>query len=312
MDMIETQHISAMTIEKVVIHPLVLRNIVNNHNRLAKDSGKRVVGVLLGSSSRGIVGVTNSYAVPFEEDEKDPSIWSFDHNHHESMFLMFKGINAKEVVVGWYSTCPKLRENDLDVNALFSGYVSNPVLVTIDVAPQEHAIPTKAYYAVKEAFVHVPTEIAAPEVNEIGTSKKSILVTQMTPGGDNGVVDMIECLYMYAKNSVRISVEGYDLSLNPVDLDISLVKHFESCGAVDDVEVPINPETNAICGRFTTVVLRGEGAAEKALALNGSDVGGWRVSVKILPPELPEMSSRMSGREFALPYVAENQNQNQP
>lgn len=54
---------SASTIEKVVVHPLVLRNIVDNHNRIAKDSGKRVVGVLLGSrSSRGIVGVTNSYA----------------------------------------------------------------------------------------------------------------------------------------------------------------------------------------------------------------------------------------------------------
>ena len=55
---------SASRIEKVVVHPLVLRNIVDNHNRMiAKDSGKRVVGVLLGSrSSRGIVGVTNSYA----------------------------------------------------------------------------------------------------------------------------------------------------------------------------------------------------------------------------------------------------------
>ncbi|KAL0672342.1 hypothetical protein Bca4012_000322 [Brassica carinata] len=53
---------SASTIEKVVVHPLVLRNIVDNHNRIAKDSGKRVVGVLLGSISRGIVGVTNSYA----------------------------------------------------------------------------------------------------------------------------------------------------------------------------------------------------------------------------------------------------------
>ncbi|WZY80139.1 hypothetical protein YC2023_026523 [Brassica napus] len=52
----------ASTIEKVVVHPLVLRNIVDNHNRIAKDSGKRVVGVLLGCISRGIVGVTNSYA----------------------------------------------------------------------------------------------------------------------------------------------------------------------------------------------------------------------------------------------------------
>lgn len=75
-----------------------------------------------------------------------------DHNYHESMFSMFKRINgicqfeltvnmmlvqgfswgiltsmyllifgnvlAKEYVVGWYSTCPKLRENDLDIHRL--------------------------------------------------------------------------------------------------------------------------------------------------------------------------------------------------
>ncbi|KAF8115169.1 hypothetical protein N665_0029s0015 [Sinapis alba] len=158
MDVIKTQQISARTIEKVVVHPLVLLSIVDHYNRVAKDSRKRVVGVLLGSSSRGIVDVTNSYAVPFEEDDKDPSIWFLDHNYHESMFHMFKRINAKEHVVGWYSTGPKLRENDLDVHALFSGYVPNPVLVIIDNATQKS----------QKVFVHVSTEIAAHEVEEIG------------------------------------------------------------------------------------------------------------------------------------------------
>ncbi|PPD82675.1 hypothetical protein GOBAR_DD20392 [Gossypium barbadense] len=88
--------------------------------------------------------------VPFEEDEKDPSIWFLDHNYHESMFSMFKRINAKEHVVGWYSTGPKLRENDLDIHRLFHNYVPNPVLVIIDVQPKELGIPTKAYYDVEE------------------------------------------------------------------------------------------------------------------------------------------------------------------
>jgi len=58
-------------------------------------------------------------------------------------------------------------------------YVPNPVLVIIDVQPKELGIPTKAYYAVEEVkenatqksqkvFVHVPSEIAAHEVEEIG------------------------------------------------------------------------------------------------------------------------------------------------
>ncbi|RYQ99866.1 hypothetical protein Ahy_B07g087875 isoform A [Arachis hypogaea] len=226
MDVIKTQQISWRAIEKVVVHPLVLLSIVDNYNRVAKDTRKRVVGVLLGSSFKGTVDVTNSYAVPFEEDDKDPSIWFLDHNYHESMFSMFKRINAKEHVVGWYSSGPKLRENDLDIHALFNdgyahtfshhwglvlllgsmieqetfyaavylniyinlsichlphfcSYVPNPVLVIIDVEPKELGIPTKAYYAVEEVkenatqksqkvFVHVPSEIAAHEVEEIG------------------------------------------------------------------------------------------------------------------------------------------------
>ncbi|EMS47709.1 putative 26S proteasome non-ATPase regulatory subunit 7 [Triticum urartu] len=60
--------------------------------------------------------------MPFEEDDKDPRIWFLDHNYHESMFSMFKRINAKEHVVGWYNTGPKLKEKGLDVHALFTNF----------------------------------------------------------------------------------------------------------------------------------------------------------------------------------------------
>lgn len=32
--------------------------------------------------------------VPFEEDDKDPSIWFLDHNYHEAMYSMSKRING--------------------------------------------------------------------------------------------------------------------------------------------------------------------------------------------------------------------------
>lgn len=74
---------------------------------------------------------------------------------------------------------------------------------------------------------------------------------------------------------VRIGVEGYDMSsLQPLDLVRSLSKLFESCGEVYDVDVPRDLQTNAINGRCTTVVLLGDGAEEKALALDGTDLGG--------------------------------------
>ena len=35
---------------EVVVHPLVLLSVVDHYNRVAKDTRKRVVGVLLGES----------------------------------------------------------------------------------------------------------------------------------------------------------------------------------------------------------------------------------------------------------------------
>lgn len=48
--------------EKVVLHPLVLLSVVDHYNRVAKDSRKRVVGVLLGEVHKGQVDVSNSFA----------------------------------------------------------------------------------------------------------------------------------------------------------------------------------------------------------------------------------------------------------
>jgi 26S proteasome regulatory subunit N8 len=48
--------------ESVTVHPLVLLSVVDHYNRVAKDTKKRVVGVLLGSVNKGEVDVTNSFA----------------------------------------------------------------------------------------------------------------------------------------------------------------------------------------------------------------------------------------------------------
>ncbi|KAJ2784112.1 proteasome regulatory particle subunit [Coemansia javaensis] len=163
---------------KVIVHPLVLLSVVDHYNRVAKDSKKRVVGVLLGQVEGDTVNVANSFAVPFEEDEKNPSVWFLDHNYVDTMRDMFKKVNAKERVVGWYHNGPKLRGSDLQINDLFKRYTANPVLVVIDVHPRAVGVPTNAYFAVEDihddgsaatrTFEHVPSEIGAEEAEEIG------------------------------------------------------------------------------------------------------------------------------------------------
>jgi 26S proteasome regulatory subunit N8 len=165
--------------EQVIVHPLVLLSVVDNYNRVAQNTRKRVVGVLLGEVKKGVVHVTNSYAVPFEEDESDGGIWFMDYTYHENMLAMFRKINAREVVVGWYSTGPRLKDSDLEINQLMTKYCKQPLLVIVDVKPKDEGIPIKAYCAIdevkedgteraKKIFVHVGSEVGAHEAEEIG------------------------------------------------------------------------------------------------------------------------------------------------
>ena len=48
--------------DSVVVHPLVLLSVVDHYNRVAKDTRKRVVGVLLGETYKGRTDITNSFA----------------------------------------------------------------------------------------------------------------------------------------------------------------------------------------------------------------------------------------------------------
>ena len=82
---------------------------VDHYNRVAKSTKKRAVGVILGSSHRGVIDCTNSFAVPFEEDLKNPDVFFLDHNYLQNMYDMFRKIAAKERIVGFYSTGPKIR-----------------------------------------------------------------------------------------------------------------------------------------------------------------------------------------------------------
>jgi len=97
----------------VVVHPTVLLSIVDHYNRVASGTSKRVVGVLMGNYENKELEVTNCYAVPFEEDPEEPDIWFFDHIYHEQMFNMMRRINMKEKIMGWYSSGPKIKRNDI-------------------------------------------------------------------------------------------------------------------------------------------------------------------------------------------------------
>lgn len=166
-------------VTKVIVHPLVLLSVVDHFNRMGKVGNvKRVVGVLLGSNRAGVLDVSNSFAVPFDEDDKDRAVWFMDHDYLEQMASMFKKVNAREKIVGWYHTGPKLHVNDVRISELLRKYCPNSVLVIIDAKPKDLGLPTEAYISVEEVhddgtpttktFDHVPSEIGAEEAEEVG------------------------------------------------------------------------------------------------------------------------------------------------
>ncbi|CAH2072197.1 unnamed protein product [Thlaspi arvense] len=82
----------------------------------------------------------------------------------------------------------------------------------------------------------------------------------------------------------RIYVEGYVTSIPGYFVVSDLRKHFNSCGEVLHVYIP--GYVYDVCrniNRFALVYLRGEGAEEKALELNGSKMGDHKLLVKAYP-----------------------------
>jgi len=167
-------------VSKVVVHPLVLLSVVDHANRFQLSGNRRrVMGVILGSwRAKGVLDVSNSFAVPFDEDERDSSVWYVDHDYLDNMYHMFKKVNAKEKIIGWYHTGPKLRQNDIAINDLMRKFCPESVLVIIDTQSNNIGIPTEAYYCVEEVhddgsptsktFEHVSSEIGAEEAEEVG------------------------------------------------------------------------------------------------------------------------------------------------
>merc|ERR1712002_612120 len=210
-----------LAVENVVVHPLVLLSVVDHFNRIGKvGNQKRVVGVLLGPWQKKVLDISNSFAVPFDEDDRDDSVWFLDHDYLENMYGMFKKVNARERIVGWYHTGPKLHKNDIAINELIKQYCTNSVLVIIDVKPKDLGLPTEAYISVEEihddgtptskTFEHVTSEIGAEEAEEVGVEHQLRDIKDTTVGtlsqrvtnqlmGIKGLGSKLEDIHNYLK-----------------------------------------------------------------------------------------------------------------
>jgi 26S proteasome regulatory subunit N8 len=163
----------------VKVHPIALLSVVDHFERtVGNKKNKRAVGVLLGENNHGVYEITNSYAIPYDEDTSTNGVFFVDHNYHETMFNMFKKINIKEKVLGWYVTGSTYKDHDIEINEVWARYTPNPVLITLDVrSVKEFELPTKAFYSVRvlndkglviRNFKSLPCSVSAYEAEEVG------------------------------------------------------------------------------------------------------------------------------------------------
>lgn len=178
---------TTLQFDRVTIAPLVLLSILDHYQRTNTPEGKRCVGVILGDApsrpdinGERVIKVQNSFALPFEENDSNDNVWFLDQNYIENMTEMCKKINAKEKVIGWYHSGPKLKASDLQINELFKKYAvgNNPLLLIVDVKQEGVGLPTDAYMSIEQVkddgtstektFLHLPCSIEAEEAEEIG------------------------------------------------------------------------------------------------------------------------------------------------
>jgi len=192
----------------------------------------------LGSVSKGVVDCTNSFAVPFEEDSKNASVFYLDHNYLENMLTMFRKVSAKERVVGFYSTGPQIRQNDLRIYDIVKRFlpaktITPPVFCIIDIRPDRQSLPTTSYKVVEEVstkdgqrevklnFAHVPSEMGAIEAEEVGVEHllRDIndptvsTVASLIKGKISGLATLAEKL-IECKDYLEACVRG-DQKVNP-------------------------------------------------------------------------------------------------
>ena len=129
--------------KSIFIHPIAILGCLNDldENQFS-DNKTRIVGGILGAQKKKIISCNSSFKVPFEEDK---SIWFIDHSFIDKMLEMHKKINKREVLIGWYSFCKKIMDNDTSINEIFYSYSTKPLFILIWVDKFVNGLVLEAY-----------------------------------------------------------------------------------------------------------------------------------------------------------------------
>ena len=180
--------------------------MTDHHARtVQRNSSKRVIGILLGQDNGKTVTLQTPLVSPSRRTRRTA-------RHGSSITTTLRGCgrcsrrstvcsspschdcgphcgSARERMIGWYHTGPKLRASDQEINDLLKRYIARPVMVIVDVRPNTVGIPTDAYFAVEEIkdvgrAVHVFTTMCS--TNRLGRHRNAKDVPSRAVGNRSG------------------------------------------------------------------------------------------------------------------------------
>jgi len=155
------------------VHPVVLFSIIDAYERRNEDA-KRVIGTLLGSVDKGVVEVTNCFAVPHNESDDEVAV---DIEYARNMFELHKKVNSSEGIVGWFSTGWEVSVHSVLIHDYYSREAKNPVHLTVDTFVRNGKMSIKGYHStsigvpgktVGTMFTPVQVETITYEPEQVG------------------------------------------------------------------------------------------------------------------------------------------------
>ncbi|KAL8584529.1 hypothetical protein ACOMHN_016849 [Nucella lapillus] len=123
------------------IHPVVMFGVVDAYER-RKEQAKRVIGTLLGTCEKGVVEVTNCFAVPFDESEDEVAV---DIEYARNMYDLHRKVNSSETIVGWYSTGSEVSVHSVLIHEYYAREVKHPIHLTVDTVMRKGRMNTRAF-----------------------------------------------------------------------------------------------------------------------------------------------------------------------
>jgi len=202
------------------VHPAVVFTILDHHSR-RKEGQERVIGTLLGTTTDGVVEVTNCFPVPHNENEEQVAV---DMEFHHTMFKLHKQVNSREEIVGWYATGTEISEHSAVIHD-FYGREGAPVHLLVDATLN----PEKNMSA--RAFTSSPVKLGD---KELGVRFQELCAEIVASEAERVALDML-----LANGDSSSSASASSREMHNTDIDTLEIQIEEMLGQLTNVEAYI-------------------------------------------------------------------------